>query len=251
MNTPIVTNYVQSYVLLSIFVAFVGSYLGLVAAARIRQSNGSFSMVNTVSAGVALGGIGVWAMHFIGMAAMKMDVGVSFAPIETVFSLVAAVVATALAFRYVAQAPDNMQRIAIAGTLLGLGVVFMHYLGIYGLRFYGFIQWNWATVALSVLIAIIAATFALWLAFKTGSIAKRLPAALVMAAAVCAMHYTGMGAAEFICTTESRQAMPTGFGYFHAIGLAGWVGLGALGVALIISVDQYFQKWQGRAELSR
>lgn len=77
--------------------------------------------------------------------------------------------------------------------MLGLGVVFMHYLGMYGLKFNGFIEWDWGRVALSVLIAIVAATAALWLAFKTPTLPIRAAAAIIMAVAVCAMHYTGMG----------------------------------------------------------
>jgi hypothetical protein len=51
-----------------------------------------------------------------------------------------------------------------------------------------------------------------WLAFNTRTMVLRIAAALVMGAAVCAMHYTGMSAAEFICTTANRSALPRGTG---------------------------------------
>jgi NO-binding membrane sensor protein with MHYT domain len=44
-----------------------------------------------------------------------------------------------------------------------------------------------------------------------------------MGVAVCAMHYTGMAAANFICTTSTPQAIPDGFGVFSSLELPIWV----------------------------
>jgi NO-binding membrane sensor protein with MHYT domain len=72
---------------------------------------------------------------------------------------------------------------------------------------------------MSVLIALLAATAALWLAFHTAQTSMRLLAAAIMALAVCNMHYTGMSAAEFICTTANRLASPSGRYVHIALGL--------------------------------
>ncbi|MFI5447252.1 MHYT domain-containing protein [Polaromonas sp. UC242_47] len=246
MNSVVVTSYQPTYVALSFLVAFFGSFVALTAATRIKLPNGKASFSNTLSAGVALGGVGVWSMHFVGMVALKLNVGVSYGLTEIVISLLAAIAATSLALAFVAQAPDHLARIVGAGTVLGLGVVFMHYLGMYGLKFNGFIEWDWGRVALSVLIAIVAATAALWLAFKTPTLPIRAAAAIIMAVAVCAMHYTGMGAAEFICTTTNLTAIPQGAGYISSFKLGGWVTIGALSMAFIIFLDQFFQESSGK-----
>lgn len=246
MNSVVITSYQPLYVGLSFLMAFIGSFVALTAATRIKQSNGKLNLANALSAGVALGGVGVWAMHFVGMVALKMNVGSSYALTEMIVSLVAAIAATSLALGFVAKAPDHLARIVGAGTVLGMGVVFMHYLGMYGLKFNGFIEWDWGRVALSVLIAIVAATAALWLAFKTPSVQKRVAAAVVMAVAVCAMHYTGMSAAEFICTTPNLTQIPQGFGYISSFKLGGWVTIGALSMAFAIFLDQLVQPAQGR-----
>src|SRR5882672_2899445 len=52
-------------------------------------------------------------------------------------------------------------------------------------------------VALSVAIAIGAATAALWLAFRTRNHGQKLAGAVVMGLAISGMHYTGMRAAIF------------------------------------------------------
>lgn len=252
MNPTVVTSWQPSYVAVSFAISVLGAFVALTAATRIRRGAGVFSLFNTIAAGVALGGIGVWSMHFIGMLALQMDVASSYSMPETLVSLVAAIGASSVALGYVARAPEQRGRVLLAGVLLGLGVVVMHYLGMFGLRFGGFIRWDMGVVALSAAIAIGAATAALWLAFHTGSFGFRAVASVLMAVAVCAMHYTGMNAAEFICTTANRVVPPSGFGLVSAMDLSAVVAVAALGMAAVISIDQVFQRAvTGRAAPSR
>ena len=241
MNPIVLTNYQPFYVVLSFVIAMVGSFVALTAATRIKQADGSFSTANTLTAGLALGGIGVWAMHFVGMLALKMDLANSYAMVETGVSLVAAIVAASLALGFVARAPERLGRMLLAGALLGMSVVVMHYLGMYGMKFGGYIQWDYAVVAASIAIAVVAATAALWLAFHTAALLRRVWAALVMAVAVCAMHYTGMAAAEFICTTANRNAIPQGFGYVSSFSISSMVVIAGLSMAFLIAMSLLFQ----------
>lgn len=237
MNVPLTPTYQIPLVVLSYVIAVIGSLIALTAARRIVGKDGRVSYYNAATAGVALGGIGVWAMHFVGMLAIQLNMGVAYSSVETVVSLVAAIVAASGALAYVARAPKELSRILLAGTLLGMGVVVMHYLGMYGMRFGGFIDWSWRMVGLSAVIAIVAANVALWLAFNTRSWTVRSSSALVMGVAVCAMHYTGMAAARFICTTTTRQAIPDGFAYLSALQLPMWVTLFAAGTAFLLALD--------------
>lgn len=243
MNPTVATTYQVNLVVMSFAISVVGSFVGLTAATRIRSGTGQLSLGNLLAAGVALGGIGVWAMHFVGMLALKLDVSSGYAMTETSISLIAAVAATSLALGFVSKGSERQgPRIILAGFLLGMGIVFMHYLGMFGMRFGGFIRWNAGAIALSVLIAVIAATAALWLSFNTSSPARRAGAAVVMGVAVCAMHYTGMTAAEFICTTANRNATPQGFDVVSTLSLPALVVLAAFTMALLISLDQIFQR---------
>lgn len=241
MNSTVISSFDSGLVLLSIAFAIVGSFVALTAAGRINQANGSLNRGNIISAGLALGGVGVWSMHFVGMQALKMDVGSSYSLLETIVSLVAAIVGTSLAFAYAAKAPKQLSRILLAGFLLGLGVVVMHYLGMYGLKINGYIEWDATFVAASIGIAVVAATAALWLAFNSQSLVKRLGAAVIMGAAVCSMHYIGMAAADFICTTESRDAIPQGWGYISRLTLPSLVIVITLLMITMISLDQFYQ----------
>ena len=243
MNSLVTTSYNEGLVIFSYLISVTGAFIALTAAGRIQRGRGRANAVSIASAGLALGGIGVWSMHFIGMLALRMDVGLGYSMVETGISLVAAVFITALAFQIVAYNPQSTPRLLCAGTLLGMGAVVMHYLGMYGMRFAGHFQWNYAVVGLSVLIALVAATVALWLAFNTTKISARLLAACVMGIAVCAMHYTGMAAADFICTTDSRQAFPSGFAVLSVLQLPMLVITLAVGMATALAIDLFFQSY--------
>lgn len=242
MNPEVVSSFDRTYVILSFAIAFLGSFVALTAARRIVGPGGRINHFDLLAATLALGGIGVWTMHFIGMAALKMDLRVGYSMTETVISLVVVCLCTGFGLSYVARDPSNKTRLLTAGAALGLGVVVMHYLGMYGMRFGGYINWSFELVAVSILIAVVAATAALWLAFNTELLALRLLAAVIMAVAVCAMHYTGMAAADFVCTTTDRQALPRGFGIITATDLPEVVMVISLGIALVLSIDLLTQK---------
>jgi NO-binding membrane sensor protein with MHYT domain len=238
VNEVIAVTYNPYLLAISFAVSLLGSFVGLLACRRIAGADGRISWYNAGSAAIAIGGVGVWAMHFIGMLALKIDLALGYAAVETLVSILAAVVATALALAFVAKAPNSLMRLITAGIAMGLGVCVMHYLGMYGMRFNGVFAWNWSLVALSVGIAIVASTAALWLAFRANSMSLRVLAALVMAAAVCAMHYTGVAAADIICTTTNRLAMPTGFAIVPASRLLFVVTFVAATLMLFMLIDQ-------------
>ena len=237
----VTTSWQFGLIALSYLIAVIGSLGALTAAKRIRGRDG-FSLLNTLSAGTALGGIGVWAMHFTGMAALRMDMAVGYSMLETLVSLVAAIAAASVALAYVAYRPESVHRLIVAGPLLGMGVVVMHYLGMYGMRFPGAVIWSMPIVGLSILIAVVAATAALWLAFRTHALSLRVVAAMVMGVAVCAMHYTGMAAADYVCTSPAdRFNNPQGWGVINSSTLPGMTAIVALGLAVLILVDPLFQ----------
>lgn len=242
MNPEVVSSYDDTYVVLSFVLAFIGSFVALSAARRIIGPGGRINRFDLLAATLALGGIGVWTMHFVGMAALKMDLRVGYSMTETIISLLVVSFATGFGLTYVARDPSNKTRLLTAGVTLGVGVGVMHYLGMYGMRFGGYINWSFLLVLVSIVIAVVAATAALWLAFNTKPIALRLLAAVVMAVAVCAMHYTGMAAADFVCTTADRVTPPRGFGVIISTDLPNVVMVMAIGIALVLSIDLLTQK---------
>lgn len=104
----------------------------------------------------------------------------------------------------------NMPPILLGGTITASGVCVMHYIGMMAMVFDGHIRWNYGVIAASVLIALVAATAALWILFRLLALFPdverlRLGSAMIAAAAVNGMHYTGMIAGEFHYQVDERS----------------------------------------------
>jgi len=188
-------------VALSVAIAMFAAYTALDLAERARRPGAESDSVRSrwlwiAGAAVTMGG-GIWSMHFVGMLALESGMTVSYDPGLTALSLAIAVGVTGAAFTWVARETAGLRAVLIAGPLMGLGIALMHYTGMAAMRMPGHIAYDPSLVALSVAIAIAAATAALWLAFRQHGLTERLAAAGVMGLAVAGMHYTGMAAATF------------------------------------------------------
>ena len=185
---------------LSYAIAVFGSFTALQLAIRIPSSNGGAMWGWLISAALALGGGAIWSMHFIGMLAFKTPMKVGYDPLLTAASLVIAVIIAAVGLFIVGRGQASLFKLLFAGTAGGLGVCAMHYSGMAAMIMPATIQYDMMLVGLSVVIAIAAATVALWLAFNLRGNLQRFGSALVMGAAVCGMHYTGMAAVTMVPT---------------------------------------------------
>ncbi|WGT64219.1 MHYT domain-containing protein [Variovorax paradoxus] len=237
--TPLVVGqllspeYSLGLVALSFLISFAGSLVALICAGRMVGADGKPNLAVVACAAVALGGIGIWSMHFIGMLAYRLPVGISYNVPLTVVSLVAAILISGIAL-YLAGGRSKFSKPGwLAGSLLaGLGVCVMHYMGMFAMNMRASMDFDLNIVGLSVVIAITAAGAALWLAFNLRRLSHKIAAAAVMGVAVCTMHYVGMSAANMICIA----AAPT-----DALAIGGsYMGLTVFGTAGAVLIFIYW-----------
>jgi signal transduction histidine kinase len=182
-----------SLVILSYLIALFASYTALDMGERLRTADGRARLAWLAGSAAVLGG-GIWSMHFIAMLAFRAAIPVSYDLATTLASFVIAVLFTGLGFHIVGRNRLSTGRLCAAGMVVGFGVVAMHYTGMAALRLNATIHYDPALFLLSVLIAVLAAIVALWLAFSLHTAWQKAAAAIVMAAAICGMHFTGMAA---------------------------------------------------------
>jgi PAS domain S-box-containing protein len=193
-------------VAMSVLIAMAASYTALDLAGRVRASQGGARRLWLGTAALAMGG-GIWAMHFVAMLAFSMPgMEVRYDPWLTALSLAVAIVATGASFAVIARARASAVALGGAGLLMGLGVVAMHYIGMAAMRMPAALAYDRLWVAASVLIAIGAATSALWLAARQARPVQRVAAGAVMGIAISGMHYAGMRAASFTAAAQHRAA---------------------------------------------
>ncbi|MFG2888653.1 MHYT domain-containing protein [Streptomyces sp. NPDC048248] len=187
--------------------ACVGSALGLRCTVRALTAEGRSRRNWLLTASVAIGS-GIWTMHFIAM----LGFGVTGSPIRydvplTLVSLLVAVLVVGAGVFTVGYSPARLRSLLLGGLGTGLGVAAMHYLGMSALRLHGKVDYDPGLVALSVGIAVAAATAALWAALRVRGATGAAIASLVMGLAVSSMHYTGMAAVR-LELTPSRAPLP-------------------------------------------
>lgn len=200
-------NYNVAMIAWSYVFSVIGSFLALECARLIRRSDGTLDSTMLFTAGLMLGGIGIWTMHFIGMQAYRLAVPIGYDGLLTLLSLVAAIAISSLAL-YLAGGSGrfSVKGWLFAGLVAGVGVCVMHYLGMFAMVMRAQMTLDMRIVGWSLLIAVAAALAALWLAFNVPNRLLRGVAALVMGAAVCTMHYTGMSAASMVCTAAAPSS---------------------------------------------
>ena len=199
------TGFNPALVALSIGLAVFASYTALDLGARVRGPVAGPRWPWVAGAAVAMGG-GIWSMHFVGMLAFEMGLPADYDLGVTLLSLVIAVAATGAGFAWVARTGGSPDGVLVAGPLMGLGVAGMHYTGMAALRIPGHLSYSPSIVAVSIVIAVTAATAALWLAFRQHGVAQKLVAACIMGIAVAGMHYTGMAAATVTASDAAAHA---------------------------------------------
>ncbi|WP_067176180.1 MHYT domain-containing protein [Microtetraspora niveoalba] len=186
-----------SYGLLTPLLAYVmssiGSMLGLMLTARARFVAGGERVRWLVGGAVSIGGTGIWVMHFIAM--MGFDVGnipIRYDIPLTVASALIAVAVVGAGLFIVAYGGARPAPLLAGGALTGGGVACMHYVGMAAMNMPGHVSYDPAVVTGSVLIAVVAATAALWFTLRVRGALPTTGAALIMGVAVSGMHYTGM-----------------------------------------------------------
>ncbi|MFI5758695.1 MHYT domain-containing protein [Streptomyces sp. NPDC051569] len=174
--------------------ACLGAALGLRCTTRSLRTGGSWKP-GWLALGATSIGSGIWTMHFIAMIGFDVEEApVSYDLAPTVASLAVAIVMVGVGVFTVGYRGATRTALLSAGCLTGLGVAAMHYLGMAGMRVRGHLEYDTVAVTLSIVIAVVAATAALWAAVSVHGFLASLGASLVMGVAVTGMHYTGMSA---------------------------------------------------------
>src|ERR1035438_2050968 len=145
--------YDYGLVAISVVLAVFGSYAALDLAGRVTAAQGRARAV-WLGAGAAAMGLGIWAMHYVGMLALTMLAPVFYHVPTVVLSLLAAMAASAVAL-FVVSRPRMSVRQGIAGSVvMGSGIAATHYIGMAGMRCSAVIVYDRRIVALSLLLAI-------------------------------------------------------------------------------------------------
>jgi len=196
----ILTQHDYSLVALSASICILGCFAATTAIAQDEAStlrteataNRLLSGWMFVSATVF--GCGVWSLHFVAMLAFHPALNVAYDLHATYASIVVSVIGTLLAFVLRHRLPSTSSAAILAGTILGLSIAGMHYLGVGAMQASSLVSFDPTYVALSILLSIGFSTIALMRARTLASMVRRFEVTTWLALAICGLHFTGMTA---------------------------------------------------------
>ncbi len=226
---PLVGLYDFRLVTASVLIAILAAYAALDLAGRVTAARG-FARFLWLSGGAFAMGLGIWAMHYVGMEALRFDVPVRYDWPTVLLSMIAAILASAIALFIVSRKSLTIASVTVGSVLMGGGIAAMHYIGMEAMRLPAMCTYSIGLVALSIIAAVVISFVALWLTFglrdqmatwswrKSGS-------AILMGLAIPVMHYLGMAAVSFMPAPLPASELR------HAVNIS---ELGVVEIALVV-----------------
>ncbi|MCM0148754.1 response regulator [Photobacterium galatheae] len=197
-------QYDPMLVALSLLISIGASLLALSLAELAKHSPTHCMRRIHILTGAASLGVGVWAMHFIGMLAFEVCTTVNYQISMTLLSIFPSFLASWVTLHLLTKHTVSNARLLLCGVTVGLGIGAMHYIGMAAMVLGPTLKYEPVLFVLSIVVASSLATLALWISFglrkrlNLGSYFPQLIASIVMGLAIAGMHYTAMEATRFV-----------------------------------------------------
>ena len=189
-------------VALSVAIAIGTSILGMQLARVAHDQTSPLLRQFSIIAGSISLGAGIWSMHFIGMMALNLCTRVNYDTFTTILSMAPGVLASWYALHLLSSGKLTYKRLWLGGVIVGAGIGIMHYTGMLAMQMAPALKFDVQWVLLSVVVAVVLATGALWISLHLNQRQRVSPiytlvlGGSLMGIAIAAMHYTGMASAR-------------------------------------------------------
>ncbi|MEV0952104.1 MHYT domain-containing protein [Promicromonospora sp. NPDC050249] len=188
-------------------ISCTGAATGLACTSRARAATPVARAVWLVLGAIALGGTGIWVMHFVAMLGFSASgVEIRYDIPQTLLSAAVAIVMVGTGLFITELGKRKLPALVLGGVLAGVGVAAMHYMGMAAMEMSAQIAYAPTYVIASVVIAVVAATAALWCTVHIRGTLATIVATLVMGIAVTGMHYTGMAGVSVVNPVDTVPA---------------------------------------------
>jgi len=168
-----------------------------------QLSIGRRKSVVTLSA-ISLGG-GIWSMHFVAMLGLQLPFVFYYEPLVTLLSALVAVLVVGIALLLLHFRERKARTITLAGIIVGVGILAMHYLGMSGIQ-RCLPVYSPVGIALSIIASIGLSIGAFWIAYGKRTHRNIILGTLGFGCAVFAVHFIAMAGTGFIAV-EAPEAL--------------------------------------------
>lgn len=206
-------SYSVSLVIFSVVIACLSAYTALDLARQVSTSAGPLRRLWLTGSALAMG-IGIWAMHFVGMLAYHLSVPVTYEFSTVLLSLAVAIVASGLALYIVSWTQPSWMLLLLGSVCLSSGIVAMHFLGMLAMQVDAVAHDNYGALALSFGMALSGSFLAFQLSAPPQPTSswpaywRKLGSGITMGGAIAGQHYIEMASLSFSATPLALTVNP-------------------------------------------
>lgn len=220
-------------VAMSCLVALVAGFTGL-SLTRDLGSKPDFEKKALIAlAAISLGG-GIWAMHFVAMLGLQMPILFYYDAAITLISALVAILIVGAALIILHFTVRTRLTVSLAGAIVGVGILVMHYIGMAGLELCRAVYAPLGVIV-SSLVAVLLCILALGIAYGQRTNRNIFLGTLCFAVAVTSVHFLAMAGTKFVAVSDgtefgplmSNETLALGVIFFSFVmfGACLWVGV--------------------------
>ncbi|KKB76472.1 hypothetical protein VW35_16860 [Devosia soli] len=182
------------FVALAAAVCLLSAYACMSLLRHAMRMTGRMRRIWTAVSAVSVG-MGIWSTHFVAMLAFRPGFALQYDVLLTGLSLVIAISVCGAGLAMAIRGAGPADRF-LGGAVIGVGISSMHYVGIAALLLDGQLVWDNGLVVASIIAGIILSGLAVVVA-TDGARSRLFGGVGLLTLAICAMHFTAMGASDF------------------------------------------------------
>ena len=240
LSAELSRSYDPVLVSISLLISCLASFTAIEHSGRILTGETRVQKFTWWLVGSIVLGIGVWAMHFLGMLAFALPVPVSYGIKLTVISVLPAILASGLTLHMLTLPHLSITALCATGAVMTVGVALMHFVGMAAMRMDAMAYYSPLGLAAALAASCFLITTALSVERSTNTEVRsrrlsrhRMGAAVLFGAGISSLHYLAMAAGHFlpeICT------IPEGSGFINTTYLSGAVAAVAFAIIILATL---------------
>lgn len=193
-------------ILASLLVAVMAGFTGFSLTKGLSERSIAHRKIRIVLAAIALGG-GIWSMHFVAMLGLQLPILFYYDAAITLASALIAILATGCALLVLHFWNRTRLTLVLAGMIVGLGVLAMHYLGMSAMELCQALYTpGGITMAVVASCTLNVAAFAIAYGHRTQR--NIVLGTLFFGAAVFAVHFVAISGTDFVAVDVLNEVGP-------------------------------------------
>ncbi|MGH1414926.1 MAG: MHYT domain-containing protein [Pelagimonas sp.] len=201
----------------SLLVALMAGFTGLSLTKGLSDRSVAHRKILIVLAAIALGG-GIWSMHFVAMLGLQLPILFFYDAAITLTSALVAILVVGFALLILHFWKRTRGTLVLAGVIVGLGVLAMHYLGMSAMELCQAI-YSPTGIALAVVSSCVLNIAAFAIAYGKRTQRNIVLGTLFFGFAVFAVHFVAMSGTDFVAIDVLSEVGPLISNEVMAIGV--------------------------------